>query len=163
LIATTRYSHFIFVAKWAMRHIVCTAAHRSTCGLSSTQVCCKGGGGAANNWAYGYCCYGPKCADAVLAAVSREAEQCDHLGGLVVLHSAAGNCCNIALTVVITNNNVCSNCELLTHTVLSFCSRSVCILRSFVHAQCVNCNVYLYIRNEHTCVQEALVLVLAAI
>jgi Tubulin/FtsZ family, GTPase domain len=55
------------------------------------QVCCKGGGGAANNWAYGYCCYGPQCAQAVLSAVSREAEQCDHLGGIVVLHSAAGN------------------------------------------------------------------------
>ena len=55
-----------------------------------SQVCCKGAGGAANNWAFGYHEYGSQSADALIAAVQREVEYCDHLGGLLVLHSGAG-------------------------------------------------------------------------
>jgi Tubulin/FtsZ family, GTPase domain len=83
------FSRSSFCQLFAEHLLICMPVFWSlSCNL---QVCCKGGGGAANNWAYGYCCYGPQCAQAVLAAVSREAEQCDHLGSIVVLHSAAGS------------------------------------------------------------------------
>lgn len=57
---------------------------------SGTQVCCHAQGGAANNWAYGYHRYGARFTEACLEGVRREAERCDHLAGLCVLHSAAG-------------------------------------------------------------------------
>eukprot|EP00953_Heterococcus_sp_UTEX-ZZ885_P013818 7882-Heterococcus_DN1.PRE.1 len=90
----TEYSTVVLLSSCRRGVAVTALAHWPSrmlaVGTVAIFVCCKGGGGAANNWAYGYCCYGPQCAQAVLAAVSREAEQCDHLGGIVVLHSAAG-------------------------------------------------------------------------
>lgn len=55
-----------------------------------TQVCCHAQGGAANNWAFGYHGHGSRYAEACLDAVRREAEACDRLAGLCVLHSSAG-------------------------------------------------------------------------
>lgn len=57
---------------------------------SGTQVCCHAQGGAANNWAYGYHGHGAAFAEACLESVRREAERCDRLVGLCILHSAAG-------------------------------------------------------------------------
>ncbi|CAN0239934.1 unnamed protein product, partial [Discosporangium mesarthrocarpum] len=56
----------------------------------STQVCCRGVGGAANNWAFGYRGYGPSSMEATLEIVRQEVERCDHLAGVSILHSAAG-------------------------------------------------------------------------
>lgn len=57
---------------------------------SGTQVCCHAQGGAANNWAYGYHGHGAAFSEACLESVRREAERCDRLAGLCILHSAAG-------------------------------------------------------------------------
>lgn len=57
---------------------------------SGTQVCCHAQGGAANNWAYGYHGHGAAFSEACLEGVRREAERCDRLAGLCILHSAAG-------------------------------------------------------------------------
>ena len=46
--------------------------------------------GSGNNWANGYCCYGPAIEEDVLSMVHRQVEKCDHLGGFLVLMSVAG-------------------------------------------------------------------------
>jgi Tubulin/FtsZ family, GTPase domain len=45
---------------------------------------------AGNNWALGYMRHGAACAGAALEALRREAEQADHLAGVVLLQSLAG-------------------------------------------------------------------------
>ncbi|CAM9163884.1 unnamed protein product, partial [Chrysoparadoxa australica] len=57
---------------------------------SSKSRCCPGNAGAGNNWAHGYCTYGPASKESMLDAVRREVEQCDWLEGFQVLHSTAG-------------------------------------------------------------------------
>lgn len=46
--------------------------------------------GSGNNWANGYCCYGPAIEEDVMSMVHRQVERCDHLGGFLVLMSVAG-------------------------------------------------------------------------
>jgi tubulin delta len=47
-------------------------------------------GGAGNNWAYGFTVHGPAASETVLELVRKEAENCDRLGGLMLLQSLAG-------------------------------------------------------------------------
>ncbi|KAJ3220056.1 gamma-tubulin [Clydaea vesicula] len=49
----------------------------------------KDGGGAGNNWAYGYA-QGEKVADDVIEMIDREADGSDSLEGFMLLHSIAG-------------------------------------------------------------------------
>ncbi|KAK9816057.1 hypothetical protein WJX74_007509 [Apatococcus lobatus] len=46
--------------------------------------------GSGNNWARGYCEYGPKHTPDVIDLVRREVEAADYLGGILTLQSAAG-------------------------------------------------------------------------
>lgn len=46
--------------------------------------------GAGNNWANGYCNYGPGASDKVLDMVQRQVEKCDRVDGLLILMSVAG-------------------------------------------------------------------------
>lgn len=55
---------------------------------SGQQFCQKRGSG--NNWANGFCFYGPQAENIVMDMIQREAEKCDHLGGFVILMSVAG-------------------------------------------------------------------------
>lgn len=54
-----------------------------------TSTCWRQGG-AANNWAYGFCHHGPAMGEEVLEKARAEAEQCDRLEGFLALHSVAG-------------------------------------------------------------------------
>jgi len=46
--------------------------------------------GCGNNWAVGYCDYGPKYRDAILESVRAEAEHCDSLQTFLMMHSLGG-------------------------------------------------------------------------
>lgn len=46
--------------------------------------------GAGNNWAHGYCLYGPKYKDELVAKLHRAVELCDSLQSFFVLHSMGG-------------------------------------------------------------------------
>jgi tubulin delta len=46
--------------------------------------------GSGNNWAHGFHSHGPKHREALLRCITREVEQCDTLGGFLVLLSLAG-------------------------------------------------------------------------
>lgn len=46
--------------------------------------------GAGNNWAHGYCLYGPKYKDELVTKLHRAVEMCDSLQSFFVLHSMGG-------------------------------------------------------------------------
>lgn len=46
--------------------------------------------GSGNNWANGFCFYGPQVRNDVMDMIQKEAEKCDHLGGFLIPMSAAG-------------------------------------------------------------------------
>eukprot|EP00667_Euglena_gracilis_P017931 EG_transcript_18972 len=46
--------------------------------------------GCGNNWAVGYCEYGPKYCDAILESLRQEAEHCDSLQTFLISHSLGG-------------------------------------------------------------------------
>ena len=46
--------------------------------------------GSGNNWAHGYCVFGPQYGEAVLESVRRQAEACDSLQAFVMTHSTGG-------------------------------------------------------------------------
>ena len=46
--------------------------------------------GSGNNWAHGYCVFGPQYGSAVLDCVRRQAEQCDSLQAFILSHSTGG-------------------------------------------------------------------------
>ena len=50
----------------------------------------QGKRGSGNNWANGYCQYGPKLCDLVLSLVQREVEKCSHFWGFLIVMSVAG-------------------------------------------------------------------------
>ena len=56
----------------------------------SQNLICQAGGGAANNWAYGYLIKGPQLKEETLEAVRLEAERADRLEGILLLLSSAG-------------------------------------------------------------------------
>lgn len=50
----------------------------------------QGRRGSGNNWANGYCQYGPRLCEQIMTLVQREVEKCDHFWGFLVVMSVAG-------------------------------------------------------------------------
>lgn len=84
--------------------------------------------GAGNNWAYGYAVHGPAASDTVMELVRKEVEQCDRLGGLMLLQSLAGGTgSGVGTYLTETLRDHYPHANLLNHTVWPYESGEVIV------------------------------------